>query len=237
MKLKGNRIIVRPAATLDDITDNFESVHFIDSGLVMGQLTQATLKDAKDLQSFMKAHCSATHYLFQIKKCGKGSCFYWTLHPVVLPQSEFEKLNFIPLHGDHYKEYEELCGQVPSEVCRPSLQSSGSSEAKESDKENKKLLIAAKVRSVIVCLECRKPRCVYAAATHAPIERNQMKQIVSNEVYTCGSALFPPTSSLHIQLSVVKLSIAMIQWRLNTTAVYASHFLQYAGFVRPRRNC
>ena len=36
-----------------------------------------------------------------------------------------------------------------------------------------------------------------------------------------------------IQLSVVKLSIAMIQWRLNTTAVYASHFLQYAGFVRP----
>ncbi len=33
MKLKGNQVKICPAATQEDIMDNFESVHFIDSSL------------------------------------------------------------------------------------------------------------------------------------------------------------------------------------------------------------
>ena len=46
MKLKGNSIKVRPAAAMDDIVDNFDAVHFIDSSLTMGKVQQENLKDA-----------------------------------------------------------------------------------------------------------------------------------------------------------------------------------------------
>lgn len=92
----------------------------------MGDLTQETLKNAKDWQAFLKDHCSASRYLFQVKKCGKDTCSYCCLHPVRLPQSEFNRVNFVPLplmntSKDHCKKFEELYGQLPSEVDRPSL--------------------------------------------------------------------------------------------------------------------
>ena len=103
--------------------------------LTMGDLTQETLKNAKDWQAFLKDHCSTSCYLFQIKKCGKDTCSYCCLHPVRLPQSEFDRVNFVPLPL-----------MIWSEVDRPSFAAlSVTSEAKEADKENKKLLIAAKV--------------------------------------------------------------------------------------------
>ena len=51
---------------------------------------------------------------------------------------------------DHYRRFEELYGQLPSEVDRPShLSTPAISEAKAVDKEIKKLLVAA-----------NKPMCV-----------------------------------------------------------------------------
>lgn len=77
------------------------------------------------------------------------------------------------------------------------MAASACSDAKEADKQNKKLLIAAKVRNIIVCLECHKPRCVYAAGTLGLNERNYVKLVVDSKMYSCGSALFPPNSPLH----------------------------------------
>lgn len=54
---------------------------------------------------------------------------------------------------DHYRKFDELYGQVPSEVDCPSL---SGSEMKAKDKEHSKLLVAAKVRCVIVRVECSK---------------------------------------------------------------------------------
>ena len=202
MKLKEKPIKICPAATTDEIVDNFDAVHFIDSSLVMGQLQQEHLKDAADLKVFMKEHCHSSHYLFQVKKCAKESCSYCSNHPVRLPQHEYEKLKFLPLPRlnvtkDHYRKFTEVYGQEPSEEDRPSLAPTVSSEAKEADKENKKLLVAGKVRSVIVCSDCSKPRCVYAAASLGSEDRNQLKCLVETKVYTCGSILFPPESPLH----------------------------------------
>ena len=92
----------------------------------MGDLTQETLKNAKDWQAFSKDHSSASRYLFQVKKCRKDTCSYCCQHPVRLPQSEFNRVNFVllPLMNtskDHCKKFEELYGQLPSEVDRPSL--------------------------------------------------------------------------------------------------------------------
>ena len=142
MKLKEKAIKICPAATTDDIVDNFDVVHFIDSSLVMGQLQQENLKDAAGLKAFMKDHCYSSHYLFQVKKCGKDSCSHCSNHPVRLPQHEFEKVKFLPLPRlnvtkDHYRKFTEIYGQEPSEEDRPSLAPTATSKAKEADKENK----------------------------------------------------------------------------------------------------
>jgi hypothetical protein len=206
MKLKGKQIVAYPAAIEEDIMDNFESVHFIDSTLKMGDLNQSTLKDAKDLQAFMKTHCILTRYLFQVKKCREESCLYCTTHPVRLPQDQFEQLNWLPLplmdaSKEHYKKFEELYGQLPSEVDRPSLSSTSvCSEAKIMDRENKKLLVAAKVRAIITCLECQKPRCVYAAGTLTFEGKKVLKVVITSQAYSCGCELFP---YLFIQLLYV----------------------------------
>ena len=136
MKLKGSPIKVCQAAMEDEVT--FELVYFIDSSLSMGDLSQ----EYRRLAAFMKDHCSSTRYFFQVKKCGKNMCCYCSLHPVHLPQSEFDRLHFVPLPlmnaaKDHYKKLEELFGMLPSEVDRPSLASSPVlSEAKKADREN-----------------------------------------------------------------------------------------------------
>ena len=157
MKLKGSLVIARQAAAKDEVLDNFESVRFIDP-------SQDTLKKSEGLQAFMKAHCSATHYLFQIKKCGNASCSYCSLHPLHLPEFEFDRLNFVPLPlmnqaKDHYQKFEELNGKPPSEADRPSLSSSSSSEAKEIDTKNLllpkygTLSCVLKVRSHVACMQ------------------------------------------------------------------------------------
>ena len=150
----------------------------------------------------MDEHCHSSRYLFQIKKCTKESCSHCSQHPIRLPQDEFEKLKFIPLPRlnltkDHYKKFTEIYGQSPSEEDRPSLAPTSTFEAKEADKENKKLLIGGKMRSIIVCSVCNKPRCVYAAANLASAEKNHLKCLAETQVYTCGSILFPPESPLH----------------------------------------
>ena len=129
MKLKENPIVLRPAASQDDVTDNYESVHFIDSSLQVGHLNQATLKNAKDLQVFMKAPCNCTHYLCHVKKCGEDSCFHCGIHLIRLPESEFKDIQSIPLpvldvSRNHYKKFEDMYGQLPSEVDRQSISSS-----------------------------------------------------------------------------------------------------------------
>ena len=51
--------------------------------------------------------------------------------------------------------------------------------------------------AVITCGECQKPRCVYAASKLTREQKVLVQQVVESQVYTCGSTLFPPNSSLH----------------------------------------
>ena len=71
------------------------------------------------------------------------------------------------------------------------------SGAKAVDKEYKKLLIASKVRAVIVCVECLKPRCVYTAGALTPDEKKCLKPLINGRMYSCGCELFPPDHPLH----------------------------------------
>ena len=128
--------------------------------------------------------------LLKSKKCSDASCFYCLEHPVRLPDSVFSTLTFLPLPllekstNEHYQKYSDLYGQVPSEVGRTSLVPTPSEESKQLDKGRKSLLVCGKVRCIVTCGECYKPRCVYSQAKLIMHEKPAKLQVLKNRTYT-----------------------------------------------------
>ena len=97
MKIKGMGIKLGLPAQDDDIDELFSQSTFIEPNLDRNKLRKEDLKDAKSLHSFFSKHCHCSHYVFQIRKCTDGSCYYCSEHPPRLPKEVFEKLSFLPL--------------------------------------------------------------------------------------------------------------------------------------------
>ena len=57
--------------------------------------------------------------------------------------------------------------------------------------------MSAKVRAVITCGECLKPRCVYSRTKLSVTEQAKLTDVKESWLYTCGSSLFPPSSEFH----------------------------------------
>ena len=66
----------------------------------------------------------------------------------------------------------------------------------------------AKVRSVIVCGECHKPRCVYSVSKLSKEQTGLVESIKESNLYTCGAPLFPPSSSFENSIAVREASSA-----------------------------
>ena len=52
------------------------------------------------------------------------------------------------------------------------------------------MLVAGKVRGIIKCGECFKPRCIYSNAKQTRQEETEIVTVKESNVYTCGSS-FP----------------------------------------------
>ena len=205
MKLKDEPISVNSPATDDDITDMIENVHFIEPSISKEDLSADAF-----MKEFVKSHCHSSHYVFQVKKCLNPSCYYCCEHPVVMDSEIFSSVSFLPLPlldstKEHFFPFSEVYGKPLSDKDRPSRGLYINSEAKEFDKNNKALLINSKVRCVITCQECRKSRCIFAAKKLDLTAKKKIDDIDSLKVYTCGSFLFPQTSSY--SSTVVRLSL------------------------------
>ena len=80
---------------------------------------------------------------------------------------------------------------------QPSSKASANEEATEVDRAHKAVLKNTKVRKVIVCGECHKPRCIYAASKLNREQEVLVQQVVESQTFTCGSTVFPPSTPLH----------------------------------------
>lgn len=54
--------------------------------------------------------------------------------------------------------------------------------------------MGTRVREVIRCGECIRPRCIYSAAKLTPQDSSAVRHQKEEDIYTCGSPLFPETS-------------------------------------------
>lgn len=139
-----------------------------------------------------------------------------------MESENFEKLSFLPLpllfpSKEHYCPFSELYGSIPSEKDRPSLEQIGDADAIEADSRHKPLFNSSKVRSVIHCQECFKPRCVFASQKLQWNEKLLVKEVADEKLYTCGSSLFEPNSPL-VDSVVVRRNIGC------TTPIESQYF-------------
>lgn len=178
MKLKGEKFVTHSAATESQILAYFSEIHQIDPTLSLGKLTQSDLKKSSSWNAFVKQHCKCSHYSFQVKKCLDTTCSYCSQNPPLMP--DFESVYFLPdpiptTDGTHYLSFEELYGQSTCDKHRPSLLAQGAD--KIADSEHRQLLVAGRVRDSLICSECTKPRCIYAASKLSVLEEREIARV------------------------------------------------------------
>ena len=195
MKIKHVPVKLGVPATESEIEAQFKWVLYIDPTLDKERLSKTDLQNAASLQSFMKAHCHLSAYAFQVKKCCDNTCYYCSKHQIWLSHEDFKSLHFLPwplLHPTnkgHYHPFSDVYGQLPSSLDQPSLKVT-KEKHNEIDHQRKSLLVAGKVRGVITCGECCKPRCIYAKTRLSEDQQVKLQHIRESDIYTCGSSLF-----------------------------------------------
>ena len=90
--------------------------------------------------------------------------------------------------------YEKLYGSTPNEKDRPSMKFP--KELKEEGDLHKDMMVSAKVRGVIKCLMCRKPRCFYSNAKLTGAVKENVEYLVEEEEYVCGGCFVDDDSWL-----------------------------------------
>ena len=78
---------------------------------------------------------------------------------------------------------------------RPSLWFS--LEVTETDKSNKSLLVAAKVRATIICSLCSKSRCVYSNSKFTKTQSLKLKRHQEGNTYNYNESLFAPNDNYY----------------------------------------
>ena len=95
----------------------------------------------------------------------------------------------------HFKKFDELYGTCPTEADRPSLKFS--LDASKEDKDNKVLMVSSKVRDVITCSQCSKPRCIYTMAKITDEKQKiELKRKKEEKSYSYGEPLFHEDHSM-----------------------------------------
>ena len=160
------------------------------------------LKDKTPLLEFMNKHCQRSPYAFQIKKCSDDTCSYCKAHPIHVTPEQFTSLHYLPLplldtSKANYQPFEKLYGTEPLVKDQPSSKPSSNEEAVEADRSHKPILKNTKVRKVITCGDCCKPRCIYSATRLTREQEVFVQLVVESGVYTCGSVIFHPNSPYH----------------------------------------
>ena len=205
MEVKGEPVKVTQACTGVDMKQFWEQIFEIQPSLSYEKINKKVLSEPvnEHIRQFMAAHCSTTKYLFQLKKCLNPDCLYCTNHPVRLPMQHFKLLSFVPLplrSGEKYARFADMYGKAVDESDCPSTKPASRNE--EVDKRRKAILVSSKVRCIMTCNECFKPRCVYSKSKLTKAEQVALKEVRESNLYLCGSSIFIPDSPYYDSVCV-----------------------------------
>ena len=199
-----SQVQVHDPAADDKLSTFFARVSQVDPEIDVHDTAprQKGLKDKGRLSQFLVSHCQQRQYSFQIRKCGKAVCEFNLCKPPRLPASQFESLSWLPDPAEdetnpwHYKQYCDVKGTATTDGHRPSLQKQAGSAEAEKQGCTTAMFTAQRVRGVVDCGECAKPRCIFSKNALAPLELTELFSAVHDTDYTCGSPLLPDNHPL-----------------------------------------
>ena len=196
LKLHNEEIRTFTSATTDELSEFWSAMIAIDCTLGEHNAVyrQETMNQHENICKFIEHCCQATHYTFDIIKCGKLSCSFCP--PVRLPQQIFEKLHHIPHpvpgEEDHYLPFSEVYGTDTSEKHRPSFKPKSCVPTK---RVKRKLSYHAYVQHVknadimVQCAECDMWRLVFSKYKLKKQQKEDLQRLLDDYMYSCGASL------------------------------------------------
>ena len=158
-------------------------------------------------------HCQQRQYSFQIKKCENVQCCGEIRTPAEhlkwLPDPTEDKDNV-----GHFMPFLKVYGQVTTEEGRltykdaKTLQKSHKVVVKKSREKiepwvsdgllcESSVMTAQNAQAIVQCVECSKPRVIYAKSRLTDRQKMQLALSLSEFEYSCGAPATIPTHSLH----------------------------------------
>ena len=124
LQLKEKKMQNFTSATNEELNDLWSAIMALDSTLIQdAKYIQGNIGQHKKVSAFMQHWCQASHYSFDILKCGQESCDLCI--PVLLHQDVFMQLKHIafPVPGEdgHSLPFSDVFGTDTSEEHHPSL--------------------------------------------------------------------------------------------------------------------
>ncbi|CAG8729726.1 17951_t:CDS:2, partial [Cetraspora pellucida] len=121
--------------------------------------------------------------------------------PVRMPLNEFENLSFLPdpelsTDKEHYKEFDDVYGQLTSERYQLIEQKVANEESQSG------IYINTKIQLLVCCDFCGKYRCIYSDTCLNENESEATVQYLENISYSCGSPILPDGHPLFEQLNI-----------------------------------
>ncbi|CAB5367427.1 unnamed protein product [Rhizophagus irregularis] len=174
-------------ATKTEMETFWESVHLVDDSITMDDTSQKKVADKPKLQEFMEHCCRKRLYFFEIKKCGSGECDIWEAELKGLPDP-------IPGPDDHYISFLEAYEKETTEEYCPSLRNrKPRNKSKDVEKKGENGMdfsptaqYGKNVRTIVKCVECNKPRVLYARHKISEEEFRLLQSFLESIEYTCG---------------------------------------------------
>ncbi|GET01947.1 uncharacterized protein LOC111130598 [Rhizophagus clarus] len=183
-------------ATKTEMENFWESVHLVDDSITIKDTSQKKVANKPKLQEFMEHCCQKCLYFFEIKKCGNDECNI--CRPIRSNPDVFKELKGLPdpIPGpdDHYMSFSEIYEKKTTEEHCSSLQNRkprnipSNIEKKEGNGMDfsPTAQFGKNVRTVIKCVECNKPRVLYACHKISEEQFCLLQSFLESIEYTCG---------------------------------------------------
>lgn len=222
LKLKDEPVQVLDPLSDQDIEVMKRHLRELFPDMDLTKLQKTHTRKIKSYQDWLDRHCKSTQYVFQIKKCDNVSCCI----PPRNPQPSWLPDPQLDATGEHYLPYSEVRGKETTEKDRPTLKLLKKKKPQvpaeepaegvdcstvltntcknvdvlgyiEEPQSKPSLCTVQNARSIVECIECRKPRVVYSK--YRLTERQQYSIVcdLSELEYTCGSPILPPSNPLY----------------------------------------
>lgn len=230
LKLKDEAITVYDPVTDEQIDLMKRHLRELFPELKLDKLQKVHTDKVQSYKGWIEKHCKISHYSFQIRKCTDEKCCLPTVLPREklswLPDPVLDDSK------EHFKKYCDVNGTETTDSDRPSLKVAKKKTEKQPkakpiseeviDKESSvveeqetvkedytklpdsdpQLCTTQRSRSLVTCVECRKPRIVYAKNKLTERQTMAFVTAVSMYEYTCGSVLLPPGHALYNSVQV-----------------------------------